>query len=411
LIKVFIVGSYPDLAKKMKIEEQKKKDATLVKVALRMSQFDKKLYQFFLSAGEIHELVTSGNMDIDRWNPQNEEGYQRIPTESRYKKYGRYVVQKKGMTPVSLTLSLRDKGALRVEELGNDVVKLRIDLGRAMLYIPDGQHRAYGLRWAVDQYLDEVKEYQIPVVMFLADGDDPRYEEATQFYTINNNAKRVKTDLYQRYLLKTREKELDKITDRTPIPSGVRLKDLEPYAVKIVDMLNSNGPFSKRISLPNVSSETASISQNSFVDSIKPLLTFASEAGWDTGKVVEAINAYWVAIKAKCPESFNHWSGDSCNENSEDHFNAVLVTTTGVNSLNDVLKRMMTLPEVLDKPTSPEVYKRILDKPSLDDYFSDGKNGFWGSESEIDESASRRGTSKKSFKELADDIWEAVKET
>lgn len=392
-------------------QEVKDAQASLEKVAVRIKQFDRELFVFSISASEISGLIRSGKMDIDRWSQENNEGYQRIPTESRYKKYGKYVGADKGITPVSLLISLRERRALEIEEMKSGTVKLKIDLKNTKLYIPDGQHRAYGLDWALDHYTGIVDDYQVPVVLFQADGTDSRYEEAQQFFTINSTAKRVKTDLAQRYLLRAREKELGELEKSTPLPGDATLKELESYGVKIADLLNANGTLKGKIEPPNTSSASASISQSSFIESIKPFLGFASEAGWDIEKVVDAINAFWSAIRAKCPESFNHWNGDSCPSDDENHYNSVLVTTTGMFSLNGILKRMMTLPEVLARPTSPEVYKKIFDKRSMtDEFLTDGKDGFWSSESSIDGNASSRGTSRKSFKELENDIWDAIKE-
>jgi len=347
-------------------------------------------------------------MDIDRWDPRHTDGYQRVPTESRYKKFGKYVAQTKGITPVSMLLSVRNKDQIHTQKMADNAVRLRIDLKEGTLFIPDGQHRAYGLRWAVDEYPGEVDDYQVPMVLFVADGEDPKYEEANQFFTINNNAKRVATDLAQRYLLREREKDLGTLNDDTPIPPDASMKDLVPYGVKIADMLNSAGSLAEMIAPPNVDSITASISQNSFVDSIKPLLSTASKLHWDVRKTRGTISAYWSAIKSMCPEAFEHWSGDACEETDEDHFNAVLVTTSGMYSLNDILNRSMLLPEVASSPNSPETYKKLLGKSQLEDFFSDGPEGYWASNSPMSESASMHGTSRKSFKEIADGIWDEI---
>src|ERR1700719_2307645 len=91
--------------------------ATLEVVALRLNQHGRDLYQFSLTAGRIRDLITSNQMDIDRWSPKETEGYQRVPTESRYKRFGKFVVLQKGVTPVSMLLSLRDKDRLKAREL------------------------------------------------------------------------------------------------------------------------------------------------------------------------------------------------------------------------------------------------------------------------------------------------------
>ncbi len=355
--------------------------------------------------------MLKNKLDIDRWNPKNALGYQRIPTESRYKKFGKFVAQTKGVSPISILISLRDKDALDVYPIrgGNGAVGLTIYPDGGKMYIPDGQHRAYGLRWAVDEYPGEVEEYELPVVLFVADGDDPRYEEAVQFYTINNFSKRVRTDLAQRYVLRQREKDLGKLSDKVVVPGGVPWKQLEPFAVKITDIVNSDGPLKGKINPPNVSITAASISQGSFVDSLRPLLTKAAEAGWDIGKTAAVLNAYWGAVKNKCPEAFSHWSGDACTDQDDDHFNAVLVTTSGMYSLNDVLARSLLRARVLKAPTTPETFRSLLDEQALEDYFTDGEDGYWSSQ-EGATGAAAHGTGRKSFKEIADEIWDNIPE-
>jgi DGQHR domain-containing protein len=356
--------------------------ATLQTVALRLKQHGRELYQFSLSAGRIHDLIASGEMDIDRWSPEKVDGYQRTPTESRFKKYGKYVAVAKGVSPTSLLLSLRDKEKLDVEDTNEgNAVRLQVDLRGSKLYVPDGQHRAFGLKWAVDEYAGEVEDYEVPVVLFIADGPDPKYEEAQQFYTINNFAKRVRTDLAQRYLLRQKEQELGGLDEQTTIPADATLKDLEPYGVKVADLLNASGPLKERIAPPNVEAPGAPVKQTSFVDSIKPLLQTASKLRWDIGKTKEILEAFWAAVSEKCPEAWTHWSNDPCGIDSQDHFNAVLATTTGVYSLNDLLNRTMLLPDVARAPTEAKTFKALLSRPGLEDpFFVDGPEGFWSSE-------------------------------
>ena len=378
-------------------------------VAIRLNQQGRELYLFTMNAEQIHRLIESGKLGIDRWSPTSQEGYQRVPIDSRYKKFGRFVAISKGISPVSILVSLRDKKALDIRPLDGveGAVSLAVKAGAGTLYIPDGQHRAYGLGWAVDQYPGKCESYEIPVVLFVADGDDPRYEEAHQFYTINQNAKRVRTDLAQRYLLRTRERELGELDSDVAIPHSVSIKQLDPYAVKIADLVNSNGPLEGRVEPPNMSIPTASISQNSFVESMRPLLSRAAEARWTIGKAEAVLNAYWNAVRSKCPKAFQQWHGDPCDKNDSRHFDAALVTTAGIFSLNDILARSLLLPEVSTAPTSPETFRRILDKPSLEDFFTDGEDGYWSSKAQ---GASSHGTGRKSFKEIADDIWESVVE-
>jgi DGQHR domain-containing protein len=379
--------------------------------AIRVNQHGRDLYLFSLSARHIHELIESGKMDIDRWSPAHPEGYQRVPIDSRYKRYGKFVAKSGGISPTSILLSLRKRDALEIHALqGSECAfNIRVKDFDGKIYIPDGQHRAYGLDWAVKEYPGEIDDYEVPVVLFIGAGKDPIYDEAQQFYLINTNAKRVKTDLAQRYTLRNRETDLGEIVENLQIPGGSS-RSLDPYAVKIVDMLNAEGPLKGRIALPNTENPRASISQNSFIDSIRPIVAKASEAHWTVGKTRDIIKAFWAAVKAKCPEAFNHWSGDACVAEDPHHFSAVLVKTAGMYALNEILSRSMLLPGVASAPTSPETFRALLDKREVARYFKDGCDGYWSSEDGV-EGAASHGTSRKSFNEIAEDIWEEMAET
>ena len=387
--------------------------ATLEAVALRFNQYGRDLFQFSLPAGTVRDLIASKKMDIDRYHPKdNTEGYQRIPTETRYKKYGKFVAKIKGISPTSILVSLRDKGRLKVEDIGDGpAVQLSIDLRgpKEVLYIPDGQHRAYGLRWAVEHFPGVADDYEIPLVLFIADGDDPRFEEALQFFTINNNAKRVRTDLAQQHILRAEEKELGgPMALETKIPPEATLRELEPYAVKIAALCNKSGPLEGKISPPNVEMPTASIKQSSFVDSIKPLLQVASEMRWDVKKTKGILDAFWAAVKGKCPTASEHWAGDACDIASADHYDAVLSKTSGMYSLNHFLSRTLRLPDVGKAPDSPATFERLLARPELADFFVDGPDGFWASKSTMDGNAASRGTSQKSFMEISREMWDEL---
>lgn len=385
--------------------KQDKRTALVDVVALRVNQQGKAMYFFSLKANTIHDLVSAGKLTVDKWKPDNQNGYQRDPIDSRYKKFGKFIAKQKGTSPLSILLSIRNRDAIQLNPVpGSDsVYNLKIFDTGDKLYIPDGQHRTYGIDWAFKEYPGELDDYEVPVVLMIADSDDPRYEEAQSFFLINNNSKRTKTDLAQRYIIKEREKATGSITNEITVPSG-SFKELAPYAVKIVDMLNENGPFKGRIIYPNVKSSTASISQSSFVDSIKPLLNKASEAHWTIGKTTAVINAFWNAVKSKCPEAFSHWSGDSCLPEDPRHFKAVLATTSGVYVLNAILSKALILPGVSQAPTAPETFEAILNKKSVEKYFGDGPEGYWSSEQGVDGAASH-GTSRKAFKDVVEDIW------
>ena len=130
-LKSFILGfEYTYQMSRTSAQISEKPMATLEAVALRFNQYGRDLFQFSLPAGTVRDLIASKKMDIDRYHPKdNTEGYQRIPTETRYKKYGKFVAKIKGISPTSILVSLRDKGRLKVEDIGDGpAVQLSIDL-------------------------------------------------------------------------------------------------------------------------------------------------------------------------------------------------------------------------------------------------------------------------------------------
>ncbi len=373
--------------------------------AIRLKQQGRVLYVFSLTASEIKEMIDSGRLDVDRWTPTHEEGYQRVPVDYRCRQFGKFVLQG-GISPMSILISLRRPGALQVSGLNGleNLVRLKITEGAGKLFIPDGQHRAYGLQWLADHYPGEKDDFEIPVVLFTADGGDPLYEEAGQFFIINNNTKKTRTDLAQRYVLRGSEKS-GALTADLMIPPGP-YKEILPYAIKISDLVNREGPLAGKILPPNTKLTSSSVTQGSFVDSLRPLITKAGKARWKVKKVVDIINAFWSAVKERCPLSFSHWHGDSCPLGNPEHFNGVLLTTSGIFALNDLLARSMLIGEVLASPDSPETYRSLLSKPETDQFFSDGPEGYWGVPAAG--GASEKGTGRKAFKIIADSIWKAV---
>jgi len=105
----------------------------------------------------------------------------------------------RGISPTSILIYSRDpesgikragEGLYEIQDLGTD---------RVQLYITDGQHRTDGIFEAFREgWLDEHAEYEIPVtILFWDPGRSPRdqrLEEAMQFYIINTQQKRMRTD-------------------------------------------------------------------------------------------------------------------------------------------------------------------------------------------------------------------------
>ena len=144
----------------------------------------------------VKDLIERAEVDVYRQDDGREEGYQRAPETARTGKVARYLQSdSKPLMPTSILLSFRGV-------LGNpaaDDVSIEIDLAdEDRLWIVDGQHRLYGFKKAVaDLGLERLNDYQLPVVIV----ENPSIEdEANQFRVINENMKKVRTDLARRIL-------------------------------------------------------------------------------------------------------------------------------------------------------------------------------------------------------------------
>jgi len=158
------------------------------------SQFD--IYVSTMPASQLIERSA-----IDRWTPENPEGYQRLPSERRLS-WGRgsavrYLVREFGCFPTSVLLNIR--GELSFEEeidLGWCILgELTID-DDAKLWLIDGQHRVEALKRAVERNAD-FEEYPVIVSLLRL---PKRFDELMLFYIVNRRQRSVPTDLAYRHL-------------------------------------------------------------------------------------------------------------------------------------------------------------------------------------------------------------------
>jgi DGQHR domain-containing protein len=357
-------------------------------------------YATTISAERAHDLISRGLLKVDVWTSTNQDGYQRSPVPSRSRKFSRFIRGPVGSSPVSVLLFLRwsDRMEVAAHADGTNLVRIRVDPEHP-LYIPDGQHRLLGLADAYNADQKEMAGYSLPAVLMTAvPGEDPRYEEATQFYEINSNQKRVATDLAQRYRLRFEEKLLkSRIAKSAVLPPNVPNKELEPYCVAVIDHLNDHaaGPWHQLIDLPNNPGSSRPISQNAFLHSIQALVKFGSDYSWTVEKVVDTLEAYWTAIDKLCPLASKHWQEDG--HTTAGHKTYVLRTTGGVWSLNELLPWLVGWHKIQSNPTDAAVYETLL--ATDPEHFSDA---YW--ESGNADGASGRGTSHTAFNEIRREI-------
>ncbi len=126
--------------------------------ALEIEQNGRTLYVTSLTAGQLKD---EDYVRTDEWSPRHPEGYQRKPTDTRVAAFARFVGKARGVSPLSVTLSVRDPVKFIRKEDQFGVLKIPKDVP---LWIVDGQHRIKGLRSLVEEN-PEFENYTVPAVI------------------------------------------------------------------------------------------------------------------------------------------------------------------------------------------------------------------------------------------------------
>ena len=232
------------------------------------------------------------------------EGYQRIPTESRISQLARELQQQNVDLPTSVLLNLRDCRADDIlENIGNDNYLFQLNRDKASdehrLFVVDGQHRIRALQKAIEEYEVDIRNIKLPFVCMIG-GDE--MHEMEQFHVVNSNAKSVRTDLALN-LLKERaqsDPEFARLLEQ-------RGRKWEVDAQALTERLaEASSTWKNRIRHPNTAIGETIVPSASFVRSLKPLLTQTAlfKSIRDSEKQAQVIDAYWRAIRRILPEAF-----------------------------------------------------------------------------------------------------------
>jgi DGQHR domain-containing protein len=359
-------------------------------------------YVGVVPAVDLARMFTSGVVKVDVWGPGNSKGYQRTLSETRARGFGRYLGEG-NFSPTSVLLHIRDpSNGVKITD-GAMVVPVPPKgetATKPLIYVYDGQHRTSGVAQGLGLgTIDEEAKIDIPVNVWVdnePDEDASRLQEAEQFYTVNTEAKRVRTDLAHQILLKSREAKKSKFAATTEVPIGLTKDELIPFATHITNELAQRGTSSlmSKIVRPNVARNTTGLpSQGQFEDSLLDnylgsgsVLTWGAGAGLNVGSVIQLLSNYWGAVL------------ELGTDPDDDPNESFLLKTIGIHALNGALPSIMGRCQLSGVPTK-EKFKEILGAIPA---FSD--EAFWTAKGE----AGDYGGGKKAFKSLAKDLVNSI---
>lgn len=253
-----------------------------------------------------------GLTKVDDWNPDIKEtdtpidqlikkqGYQRSPIRDHYTKVGKYLATyKDALLPTAILLNSRKQLNFEEEDTSNQIGILDIPEKEA-LYIVDGQHRIYGIEYAINELnLEEIKSFPLPVIIIDNAGKE---EEVRHFYIVNSTQKKVRTDLAERLLSLLARKDPRVLTELKEKDRAWKLR-----AVKIADILGNDPESSwhRRIKRPNQASSPETVaSEGSFTTSLKPVLKSEFALNEDDNVVFAWIKSFWKSLEELMPEAF-----------------------------------------------------------------------------------------------------------
>ena len=253
------------------------------------TQFD--IYVSTLPAYQLIERCA-----IDRWTPENTEGYQRLPDERRLSggrgSAVRYLMKELGCFPTSVLLSVRGELSFESEyDLGwCDLGELTIG-DDEKLWLIDGQHRVEALKRAVERNAD-FEEY--PVIVSLLQLPK-RFDELMLFYIVNRRQRGVPTDLAYRHLQRMLWEKGAEWLYELEGRRGVRLG----LATELVDYLNEDprSPWRGRVRrVGEDRREEHIIHDKSLIRSVAEVLRERAFEGMPVRDLADLIIDFWNAV-------------------------------------------------------------------------------------------------------------------
>ncbi len=244
--------------------------------SILVEQHGRSLYLFSAPAKVLFKILAINERDSD-----NDEGYQRILSQSRVRSISAFVESKMVLAP-AIVVSLKD--AKFDQQAGELLIPEKPGTG----WVIDGQHRLAGSAKSRE-------DIELPVVAFL---DASLEDQIFQFVTINRTAKGVPTSLYYdllQHLPATKsasEIAKDKAAD---IAQTVRRDEESPL-------------FNRITVVPPKPGQTVSLTN--FVRKVSPLLQTSPNksviSDFNVALQTKIIDNYFKGLREHEPELFRH---------------------------------------------------------------------------------------------------------
>lgn len=272
---------------------------------IRFEQGGFTLFSGVMTVGQLiaHAVPTEWDPDLG-WDPDtlNEQGYQRAPIQKHYERIGSFLERERDpLLPTSALLASRNGsyGELNFTPVAGNLGRLQIPETR-VLFIVDYQHRWRGFRFAIDVLgMDDLRNVRIPFTIL---ADTPVSEEMKQFYLINNNQRRVDTDL-SLTLMHAMAPGLPEQDLLNLVGPGNRYK-IRGTRLVIRFLQSDQGPWAGKIHEPNMPAEPDQLaSMKSFVDSLRPVVSTRSNVHhYGDDDIFELLSVVWDGILDLHPE-------------------------------------------------------------------------------------------------------------
>jgi len=258
-------------------------------------------FDIYISTLRAIDLVTRSS--LDRWEPGNPLGYQRMLNEKRInEKRGGilgYLLREIGCFPTSILLNIRGETHFTPDGEEGWSTKGKLDIGEETLWVIDGQHRVEALRQAIARNVD-FEDY--PVIVSIMH-ESKRFDELALFYIVNRRQRGISTDLAYRHLQRMLwEKGSSWLYDFEG-PRAVRLG----LASEVVDDFNSNpnSPLRGRIKRVGEVEVPEQVTTDRVVASaIAEVLREKAFVGIPVRDFASGFTSYWGELCKMYPEAF-----------------------------------------------------------------------------------------------------------